>query len=337
MASLKDIAASCGVSVATVSRALNDMPDVSPETKDRIQATADELGYFINSAARALKTKRTYNLGVLFNDQGSRGLTHEFFAALLNSFKREAEKSGYDITFINNRMVGGKPTTYLQHCLYRGIDGLLLACVDFYDSEVLEVIQSSLPVVTIDHVFNGKASVLSDNIGGMEQLVRYACSMGHRKLAYLYGEPTAVTDNRKTGFFRGCEDFGLKVPDEWVLECRYYDPDACYQVTRELLEKRGRPTCILFPDDFSMAGGVRAIREAGLRIPEDISVIGYDGIITAEVMTPRVTTLRQNTFMMGKTAARKLIDLIEHPRTVLLDRVVIPGELIYGESVRKLV
>ena len=119
MVSLKDIANMCGVSVATVSKALNDQPDVGQETRDKIKALADELGYFTNSAARALKTNRTHNIGVLFVDEGHRGLTHEFFAALLNSFKAEAEHCGYDITFINNRNVGGKPMSYLQHCLYR--------------------------------------------------------------------------------------------------------------------------------------------------------------------------------------------------------------------------
>ena len=333
MASLKDIAAICGVSVATVSRALNNLPDISQGTKERVQAAADELGYFTNSAARALKTNRTYNLGVLYDDRSSRGLTHSFFAALLDSFKREAERAGYDITFINNRRVGGKPMTYLQHSRYRGVDGLLLACVDFYDEQILEVIQSTLPAVTIDHVFNSKPAVISDNIDGMEQLVRYACSRGHKKLALLYGDPTAVTEKRKTGFFRGCEENGVSVPDEWVLESRYYDPENCYQVTKGLLRQKNRPTCILFPDDSSLTGGVQAIFEEGLRIPEDMSIMGYDGIAPNGMTKPRITTLRQDTNQLGKVAARKLIDLIEHPKTVLLDRVVIQGELIPGETV----
>ena len=337
MVSLKDIANACGVSVATVSKALNDQPDVGEETRKKIQALADELGYLTNSAARALKTNRTYNLGVLFVDEGSRGLTHEFFAALLNSFKVEAEHEGYDITFINNHNIGGKPATYLQHCLYRGVDGVLLACVDFYDSQVLEIVNSSLPVVTIDHIFNNRASVLSDNISGMETLVRYACSKGHRKIAYIYGEPTAVTENRKIGFFRACEENRIQVPDEYVLEGEYYEPEMCYQVTARLLNLPDRPTCILFPDDFSLSGGIRAILEKGLRIPEDISVIGYDGIMISQLMTPKITTMRQDTDRLGKEAAKKLIELIEHPKTALLDRMIIPGQFLPGESVSQLV
>ena len=315
MVSLKDIANMCGVSVATVSKALNDQPDVGQETRDKIKALADELGYFTNSAARALKTNRTNNIGVLFVDEGHRGLTHEFFAALLNSFKAEAEHCGYDITFINNRNVGGKPMSYLQHCLYRGIDGLLIACVDFYDEQVIEVANSSIPLVTIS----------------------YACSMGHRRIAFIYGEPTAVTQNRKIGFHRACEANGLQISKEYVAESRFYDPDTCYSVTKKILSLPERPTCILFPDDFSLAGGVRAIQEAGLRIPDDISVIGYDGIIVSQLMSPKITTMQQDTDRLGKEAAVKLIELIERPNTTLLDRIIVPGKLLKGDSVKKLV
>ena len=123
MVSMKDIALRCGVSVATVSKALNGQPDIGEETRARIAATAKEMGYMTNSAARALKTNRTYNLGVLFVDERRSGLTHEYFSAMLESFKVEAENHGYDITFINHN-VGGRSTSYLQHCLYRGVDGV---------------------------------------------------------------------------------------------------------------------------------------------------------------------------------------------------------------------
>ena len=337
MVSLKDIANRCGVSVATVSKALNDQPDVGQETRDRIKNLADELSYFTNSAARALKTNRTHNLGVLFVDEGHRGLTHEFFAALLNSFKDEAEQEGYDITFINNRNVGGKKITYLQHCMYRGVDGLLMACVDFYDEEVQDVVNSSLPLVTIDHVFNNRAAVLSDNVGGVETLVSYAYSLGHRKIAFIYGEPTAVTENRKIGFHRACEKYGLTIPDGYIIESRYYDPELCYTITAQILSLPDRPTCILFPDDFSLAGGIRAIHEAGLKVPDDISVMGYDGVIVSQLMTPRITTLQQDTDSLGREAAKKLIELVERPKTALLDRIIIPGNLLPGESVKQLV
>lgn len=333
MVSMKDIAKRCGVSIATVSKALNGQPDIGEETRSRICAAAAEMGYMTNSAARALKTNRTYNLGVLFVDESRSGLSHEYFSSLLESFKVEAESHGYDITFINHN-VGGKPTSYLQHCLYRGLDGVIIACVDFTDPRVEEMVNSGIPLVTIDHVFNNRLAVISDNVSGVETLVRYVYSKGHRKLAFLHGEDTTVTRRRLTGFYRACEELGLEIPDEYVRACVYHDPDRCAQATRELLALPDRPTCILFPDDFSFIGGMNVLNELGLRIPEDISAVGYDGIHLAKVM--RLTTYSQNTRELGRVAAKKLISLIERPKTTLTDQIMVSGTLMEGISVRQL-
>ena len=331
MVSMKDIARRCGVSVATVSKALNGQADIGEETRSRIRAVAEEMGYMTNSAARALKTNRTYNLGVLFVDERRSGLAHEYFSSVLESFKVEAEKHGYDITFINHN-VGGKPTSYLQHCLYRGVDGVVIACVDFNDPRVRELVDSGIPLVTIDHVFNNRLAVVSDNVGGLEELVRYVYSKGHRKIAFLHGERTAVTENRLTGFYRACEALGLEIPEEYVRECVYHDPDCCAQATRELLALPERPTCILFPDDYSYIGGLNVLTEAGLKVPEDISAVGYDGIHLAKVLG--LTTFSQDTKALGSTAADRLISLIERPKTTLTDRIMIPGALLEGTSVK---
>ena len=163
MASLKDISKVCGVSVATVSKALNNHTDIGEETRAHIKKVAKEMGYSPNLSARALKTNRTYGIGVLFVDEATSGLTHDHFAAVLDSFKRTAEKGGYDITFINCFREREDRMTYLEHCRYRGFDGVMLACIDFSDSEVIELVQSDIPVVTIDHVFDGRISVVSNN------------------------------------------------------------------------------------------------------------------------------------------------------------------------------
>lgn len=331
MVSMKDIAQRCGVSVATVSKALNDQQDISAETRQRVRTVAEEMGYVTNAAARALKASRTYNVGILFVDERNSGLAHEYFSSVLESVKVELEKNGYDVTFINRNV--GQQGSYLRHCLYRGVDGVIIACVDFADPQVLELIGSDLPVVTIDHVFNNRLAVVSDNVQGMETLVRYAWSCGHRKLAFIHGERTTVTENRLTGFYRGCEALQIPIHDDWVRESRYHDAQSCAQVTRELLSQPDRPTCIFFPDDYSYIGGMNVIREMGLRVPEDVSAIGYDGVQLAEIVSPRLTTYCQDTHAIGKAAAKGLVDLIERPRTTLADRVVVPGKIRVRESV----
>ena len=331
MVSMKDIAQHCGVSVATVSKALNGQRDIGEDTRARICAVAEELGYMTNSVARALKTNRTYNLGVLFVDERRSGLAHEYFSSMLESFKVEAENHGYDITFINHN-VGGQTTSYLQHCLYRGVDGVIIACVDFTNPQVRELVDSGIPLVTVDHIFNNRLAVVSDNVIGLEELVRYVHSRGHRKIAFLHGERTTVTQNRLTGFYRACEALNLEIPEEYIRECVYHAPDRCAAATRELLNLPERPTCIIFPDDFSYIGGMTVLNVMGLRIPEDISVVGYDGIHLAKVLN--LTTYSQNAEKIGATAAERLISLIEHPITTLIDRIMVPGELLEGTTVK---
>lgn len=332
---MKDIARRCGVSVATVSKALNGQQDIGRETRERVRAVADEMGYMTNASARALKTSRSYNIGVLFVDPRHSGLAHEYFSTVLDSIRVESERCGYDITFIN-RNVARRQTSYLQHCLYRGVDGVVIASADFSDPMVLELIHSGLPVVTIDHVFNGRMAVMSDNVSGMESLTRYVIGKGHRSLAFVHGERTAVTDARLTGFFRACESEGITVPDECVREGAFHDANKCYEITKELLALPERPGCIFFPDDFSFIGGANAISEAGLKIPDDISAVGYDGILLSEVVKPALTTWRQNTDELGREAAARLIELIEHPKTALIDRYVVSGRLLEGGSVADL-
>lgn len=333
MVSMKDIAKRCGVSVATVSKALSGQPDIGVQTRERICAVASEMGYLANSAARALKTNRTYNLGVLLADERRSGLGHEYFSSLLESFKTEAEAHGYDITFLNSN-VGGKTISYLQHCRYRGLDGVVIACVDFADERVRELVDSGIPLVTIDRAFSGRMAVLSDNSDGVYSLVYHIHSKGHRKIAFLHGEDSAVTRSRVAGFYRACEELEIPVPPEYVVPCVYHDPDRCEAATKQILALPDPPSCIIFPDDFSYIGGRNAIAEAGLRIPEDISTAGYDGIHLAKVM--RLTTYSQNTRDLGRVAAEKLIRLIEHPKSTQPEWINIPGKLLPGTSVKDL-
>lgn len=334
MVSMKDIAAVCGVSVATVSKALNNHSDIGEETKLRIKEVARDMGYSPNALARALKTNRTYNVGVLFVDKDRSGLTHDYFSLVLDSFKRAVEERGYDITFINNER--RNQMSYLEHCRYRGFDGVMVACVDFYDPQVIELVQSDIPLVTIDHVFHNRTSVMSDNVGGMQQLVEYAYLKGHRQIAYIHGGDSAVTRERLASFFNTVEKLGIEVPDEYIKEAPYRDSRISAECTRELLALKNPPTCILYPDDFASFGGLNAISDLGLKIPEDISVIGYDGIRIGRHLSPKLTTLRQDTNGMGRIAGEKLIAMIENPKNTVAEQIRIRGEVYAGETVKKL-
>ena len=336
MVSMKDIAAACEVSVATVSKALNDHNDIGEATKLHIKEKAKEMGYFPNSSARALKTNRSYNLGVLFVDEAQSGLTHDYFASVLDSFKVTVEKRGYDLTFINGSKERPGRMSYLEHSRYRGVDGVIIACVQFDDPEVIELVQSDIPVVTVDHLFNERLAVMSDNIKGIKELVTYIKEQGHTKIAYIHGKNSTVTRNRLSSFYKTVEELGLTIPEEYIVEGRYRDVEMAMEKTKQLLELPEPPTCIIYPDDFAAIGGMNTIKNSGLRIPEDISIAGFDGINIASQIDPKLATVKQDTKMMGKVAAKKLISLIEKPKSTIIEHVIINGELVEGKSVQKL-
>ena len=336
MLSMQDISAACGVSVATVSKALNDHRDIGEKTKERIRQTAKEMGYFPNSAAQALKTNRTYNIGVLFVDEARSGLTHDYFSYVLDSFKRTAEEYGYDITFINCSKSDRNRMSYLEHAKHRGVDGVVVACIDFHDPEIMELARSDIPVVTIDYIFNNRMAVVSDNVNGMNQLLTYVYDKGHRRIAYIHGADSAVTQSRLTSFYKTAKDLGLEIPEEYILEAAYRNTKETFKRTLELLDLPQPPTCILYPDDFASYGGMNAIQARGLRIPEDISVVGYDGIPAARHIEPKLTTLKQDTERIGSEAARNLISLIEEPKSTPIQVIMIGGRVLEGHSVKDL-
>lgn len=336
MVSLKDIASRCGVSTATVSKALHDQKDISGETKKRIKEIAKEMGYFPNAAARALKTNRSNNIGVLYVDEAAMGLTHEYFAGVLNGFKTQAEMLGYDITFINTSLVG-KKMSYLEHCKYRNFDGVVIVCADFQDSEVQELMSSDLPVVTIDYIHYSCSAVCSNNVKCMSDLVNYIIDMGHKKIAYIHGqEHASVTRDRLAAYYRALESHDIEIPEAYVRQARYLEADEVAAQTEELLDLEEPPTCIIYPDDTAIIGGINVIRQRGLKIPQDISIAGYDGTRISQMQSPKLTTIRQDTDKIGKEAAKRLIDIIKKPKTALVERAVIEGVLLEGESVSKI-
>lgn len=331
MVKIKDIAKKCGVSIASVSKALSGNSDLNVETEERIKKIAKEMGYVPNANARSLKTNKSNNIGILFVDKTNSGLQHEYFSLILNSLKEEAEKNGFDVTFISNSLKGGM--SFYQHAKYRNCDGVIIASVDFKNPEVIELVESDIPTVTIDYIFNNASAVVSDNVKGLAEIVRYAYNKGHRKIAFIHGEDTNVTRQRIASFYKTMEEYGIQVPDEYVKKATYHLPRESGHATRELLALKDRPTCIIYPDDYSLLGGLTEIESNGLRVPEDISVIGYDGINISRLLRPMITTYVQNSEGIGLLAAQKLVEIINHPKTSIPETIQVSGFMQEGETV----
>lgn len=335
MVTLKMLAQACNVSIATVSKALNGAPDIGSETAARIQKTAQQMGYIPSAAARNLKTNRSHCFGVIFDDGTESGLAHEFFANMLESFKHQAELMGYDIFLISGQS-GPWGSDYVSHARYRNCDGVLIMVGDNVVSCGQELVMAGIPAVAVDYGVDNCSTIHSDNVRGMAELVRYVHGQGHRTIAAVFGEDCPVTRLRAASFYRTCAELGVEVPDEYVRTSLYHDMDSAILATRQLLALPRRPTCILYPDDYAAIGGMNEIERAGLSIPGDVSVTGFDGSLLARYARPRMTTVQQNTRDMGIAAARELVRAVEEGRGFLPRDITIPCTLLSGETVRKL-
>lgn len=335
MVTLKKLAQVCGVSLATVSKALNGAPDVSEATAARIQEVASQMGYIPCAAAQCLKTSRSHNFGVIFDDGTDSGLTHEHFAYILDSFKRKAEKLGYDVTLISNQK-GPWGGDYATHIQFRNCDGVAVLVADNAASAVQDLVQAGVPVVSVDYHFENCSCVESDNIQGMRDLVQYVYQQGHRRIAAIFGDDNAVTGLRKASFFHTCAELGVVVPPEYVISGVFHESESSASATRQLMSLETPPTCILYPDDFSFFGGKRELDALGYSIPEDVSATGFDGISLGKVINPPLTTVQQDTEAIGVAVALELVIAAEDGREHLPVTEVIPCRLIPGGTVKKI-
>ena len=328
MVRLKDIAEVCGVSVATVSRALNGLTSESKERTAFICQTARDMGYYPNAAAKTLKTSRSSNLGILYEDR----MNHEYFSSLIDELRQEADRNGYDLTFLGRG--GFSERNYYEHARQRNLDGVIVVLADYEASGVIRLATSSIPAVIIDHPYEGCDCVISDNRSSMEQIVRYVSSRGHSRIAFIQGEKGAVSRERLAGFYKICAELGIRVPVEYVREGRFHEPADCAASVKELLRLNEPPTCVLCPDDYSCLGALWLLESQGIKVPEDISLVGYDGIRMSQMMQPRLTTFRQDAARIAREVFSLMIDAIESPDNHIPKHITVSGMLVEGETVR---
>jgi len=285
----------------------------------------------------AEKKEIYHTLGILYSDNAQNGLTHDFFAAILNGFKDAAEEEGYDIHFINTNVKSNAKHSYLETVREKNIDGVMILCINNYDSpEVVELLNSEVPLITIDEKMEGVVAVFSDNEEGMKELVKYIASMGHKKIAYIHGDANTVTGKRLSTFKNTCKELNIDIPAEYIGESNFRDIGRATYLTEEMLRLPEPPTCIIYSDDYAATGGINVIHARGLDIPADISIAGYDGLDFPTRYEPRITTVKQDMDLMGKTAAKKLIEFIEQGKSGNEEDIFIPTSLSKGRTIRQI-
>ncbi|RNA66647.1 LacI family DNA-binding transcriptional regulator [Alteribacter keqinensis] len=334
MTTIYDIAKKTGFSITTVSRALNNYTDVSEKTKKKILEAVDEMGYYPNSIARSLTTKKSWTIGVIFVEDLGVGMKHPFFSAVIESFKQNVEALGYDIIFLSQN-IGGEEKSYVDHAIHRGVDGIIVMCSDFDDVEVQKLIESPIPSLVVD-LHSDKSSVIySDNYRGSILAVDHLVELGHRNIAHIKGsEQTYAGLERLRGFRSGMEKHQLDVPSSYIADGGFFSYEGGYEAMQNILalgEKR--PSAVFVSGDNMALGALKACKEAGVSVPDDLSIVGFDDIEISKHITPALTTVRQDTDLIGKKASEVLVHQI-NTRSRDYAVVMIPVSLVVRESTK---
>jgi LacI family transcriptional regulator len=333
---IRQLAHLSGVSVGTVSRALNGYTDVNPETRERIVRLARELDYTPAAAARSLVTQRSHVIGVfLETGEGHPDLQHPFFHEVLVGLKHEIGAGGYDLLLFASERPGGGygEHSYLKRARHHSVEGVVLMGVDAEDLELRRLARSGLPCVGVDVALTGPATeyVMSDNVGGAATAVEHLHDLGHRRIATITGLiETRPGADRLRGYRDALRARGLAFRDEYVAYGDFYVESGERAMAR-LLDLDEPPTAVVCGSDLMALGAIRAISERGMSVPRDVSIVGFDDIQLAGHVQPPLTTLRQDKAGLGAQAGRALTRLIAADAAGP-EAVTLPVELIVRGS-----
>jgi LacI family transcriptional regulator len=316
---IREVAKESGVSVSTVSRVFNEYEDVSPATRERVLAVARKLDYAPNAAARTLVRQRSQLIGVvLFTGFEHPDIHHPFFQEVLVGLKHGIGELGYDLLLFATEQPGssqGRPHSYTRRARQLGVDGVVVMGVDRKDPEVEKLVRSPIPLIAVDiDVVGAHTSfVASDNIGGARLAVRHLRSLGHTRIATIAGPSgTKPGADRTLGYRAEMDALGLEIPKGYEVEGDFYSESA-EQAMESMLALKELPTAVFAAGDMMAVGAIRAVQAAGLSVPADVAIVGFDDIRVAELFSPPLTTVRQDMVGIGLAAGRALVEQIENP------------------------
>jgi len=331
-----DIAKDLDVAPSTVSKALNNRSGISEKLKTKIQNYANEVRYYANASASKLKMKKSFSIGIIYSEDLNIGLEHNFFSSILQSFKTYVEAHGYEITFVINNLANRK-ISYLDFCMQKNIDGVFIVTSTAHDPLLKELVESDIACVSTDVYYDNLFTVISDNIDGAKQAVDYFYQMGHEKIGIITeAYDTVASQERLRGFKEKMQALHLEVIDDYIIPARKYAYEDGYDAGQKFLKLNTKPTAVFVVSDVIAMGFIKALKDGGLKVPDDISVIGFDDIPFAKHYEPRLTTINQNTKTIGERAAIKLLHLMEcnQEKTTGIEKV--PVTLVKRDSVKNL-
>jgi LacI family transcriptional regulator len=309
---IRDVAAAAGVSYQTVSRVINDRPDVAEGTRRRVWQVIEELGYQPSAIARGLVSKRTYTLGLITAD-----FSDYFFSQVIVGAEVEARKHDYFFMLCSTERNPDDEPEYLRLLTEREVDGILFArpSTEQDSRHIISLLRQGVPLVTTAYYVPGERLTVVDvdNVDGGLKATQCLLDGGHRSIGTITGPPgwKSVSD-RSQGYKLALEQADIPF-DQSLIEHGAWSYESGYEAVGQLLERAPHITALFAQNDRMAVGAMRALREAGRMIPDDVAIVGYDDIPAAAYSHPPLTTIRQPMHKVGETATQKLIELIDDP------------------------
>jgi LacI family transcriptional regulator len=330
-ATITDVASEAGVHPSTVSRVLNGHAGstIRPATRERVLAAADVLGYRPSALARSLRLQRTLTLGMLVPD-----ITNPFFSSIIKGAEDAARERGYNLILCNSEDQPEREAAYLQLLRERQVDGVLIASSQMADETIEGLRADSFPFVLVNRAAQDgeDLAVVVDNHAAAVEVVAHLAALGHRRIGHIAGPQNTTTGrDRREGYEAGVRAHGLAHEPALVVEADAFSEDAGDRALGMMLAGPARPTAVFAANDLIAVGMLQRLRRIGVRVPDDLSIVGFNDIPLAGLLEPALTTVRVPQLAMGVAGAHLLIDRLEG-RPIGEIRLTLPTELIIRAS-----
>ena len=327
---IKDIARELNISPSTVSRALKDHPDISQATKDRVVAYAREKGYQPNSIALSLKSRQSHVIGLIIPE-----IVHHFFSSVISGIDEVASKAGYNVIISQSNESYEREIHNAQTLLGSRVDGMLISRTKEtvnYD-HFRHIDASGVPMVFFDRTCQGvnADNVIIDDKKAAYDATEYLINTGCKNIVHLKGpENLTISHQRLTGYKQAMEEHSIEFKPQNVMEADNYERGEA--AVKQLISEQNLPEAIFAVNDLTALGAMAALKEAGIKIPEQISIVGFTNGIISRLSDPPLTTIEQNGFLMGEKAARLLLERINSEEGVPSRTEIVPTKLIVRKS-----
>jgi LacI family transcriptional regulator len=328
---IQDVARRAGVAPITVSRVINNSSYVSPQTRQRVEAVIAELQYVPNMLASSLRSNRTNTLALVLSD-----ISNPFWTTVARGAEDAASQQGFNVILCNTDENEAKQEEYLSVLLRKRVDGFLFVPAQSHPHSIEKIQKQKVPVVVMDRRIRGADVdiVRGDSEGGAYQLTQYLISLGHRRIAVLSGpQDLSVSIDRVNGVLRALSEAAIPVDGQLISYGRF-TIESGWERAIQLISHRPQPTAIVAGNNFIAIGALKALREQGIQVPEDISLASIDDLPPPMFIDPFFTVVAQPAYEIGRRASELLLRRITHPNGSEAEEIVLPTELIIRQSCR---